>query len=92
MHFVCMLDCHKETRPKPIFSPFRYIASPDQKLNRNYLGPASIEDIAKYESFKCNLVWHLLKKKTLQQNPESEYRYLSKYMDPLCDDFSLTMH
>ncbi|XP_041016006.1 gamma-glutamylcyclotransferase 2-3 [Juglans microcarpa x Juglans regia] len=24
-----------------------YIASPDQKLNRNYLGPASIEDIAK---------------------------------------------
>lgn len=27
---------------------FRYIASPDKKLNVNYLGPASIEDIAKY--------------------------------------------
>nr|POF20590.1 gamma-glutamylcyclotransferase 2-3 [Quercus suber] len=24
-----------------------YIASPDKKLNRNYLGPASLEDIAK---------------------------------------------
>ena len=29
---------------------FRYIASPDKKLNKNYLGPASIEEIAKYVS------------------------------------------
>ena len=26
----------------------RYVASPDKKLNKNYLGPASIEEIAKY--------------------------------------------
>lgn len=31
----------------------RYIASPDKKLNKNYLGPASLEDIAKYVSSIC---------------------------------------
>ncbi|XP_059433913.1 gamma-glutamylcyclotransferase 2-3 [Corylus avellana] len=30
-----------------VFGVMVYIASPDKKLNRNYLGPASLEDIAK---------------------------------------------
>ncbi|KAK4389681.1 Gamma-glutamylcyclotransferase 2-3 [Sesamum angolense] len=31
---------------KPTFELFRYIASADKKQNQNYLGPASLEDIA----------------------------------------------
>ena len=31
-----------------VWTLFRYIASPDKKVNENYLGPASFEEIARY--------------------------------------------
>jgi len=33
-----------------VWTLYRFIASPDKKVNVNYLGPASVEEIARYLS------------------------------------------